>query len=83
MNAERVQAAILYAEMRNFTRLSEALQPGKVLELAAEFFTLAAKAVVANGGKALPVQNDALAAAFTAGERKAFSEQALKAAQAI
>ena len=71
MNAERVQAAILYAELRNFTRLSEVLQPDKVLALASDFFTLAAKAVQATGGKALPVQNDALAAAFTAGDDEA------------
>jgi adenylate cyclase len=83
MKAERVQAAILYAELRNFTRLSEALQPDRVLSLAGDFFTLAAKAVVANGGKALPPQNDALAAAFTAGDKSAFSAQALKAAQTL
>jgi adenylate cyclase len=83
MKAERVQAAILYAELRNFTRLSEVLLPEKVLQLASDFFTLAAKAATANGGKALPVQNDALAAAFTAGDKGTFAAQALKAAQGI
>jgi adenylate cyclase len=83
VNPERVQAAILYAELRNFTRLSEMLDPGKVLELAGDFFSLAARAVAANGGKALPVQNDALAAAFTAGDKTSFAAQALKAAQAV
>jgi len=83
MNPERVQAAILYAELRNFTRLSEMLDPGKVLELAGDFFSLAARAVAANGGKTLPVQNDALAAAFTAGDKASFAAQALKAAQAV
>jgi adenylate cyclase len=83
MKPERIQSAIMYAELRNFTRLSEVLQPDKVLALAGEFFTLAAKAVVANGGKVLPVQNDALAAAFSAGDKSVFSGQALKAAQAI
>ena len=33
-DAERRQAAILFAELRNFTRLSEVLPPNKVLELA-------------------------------------------------
>ena len=83
MTPERVQAAILYAELRNFTRLSEMLDPGKVLELAGDFFGLAARAVAANGGKTLPVQNDALAAAFTAGDKASFAAQALKAAQAV
>jgi adenylate cyclase len=79
---ERVQAAILYAELRNFTRLSEMLDPGKVLELAGDFFSLAAKAVASNGGKTLPVQNDTLAAAFTVGDKASLASQALKAAQA-
>ena len=83
MSPERIQAAILYAELRNFTRLSEMLEPGKVLELAGDFFTLAARAVASSGGKALPVQNDTLAAAFTAGDRAAFAGQALKAAQSV
>ncbi|HZM33851.1 MAG TPA: adenylate/guanylate cyclase domain-containing protein [Burkholderiales bacterium] len=83
MKAERVQAAIIYAELRNFTRLSEMLDPEKVLALAGEFFTLAAKAVTSNGGKTLPVQNDMLAAAFTARDKAAFAGQALAAAQAL
>ena len=33
-DAERREAAILNAELRNFTRLSEVLAPEKVLELA-------------------------------------------------
>ena len=83
MKAERLQAAILYAELRNFTRLSEALPPERVLALVGDFFTLAAKAVMASGGKVLPAQNDTLAAAFTAGDKASFAAQALKAAQAV
>ena len=37
---ERRLAAVMYAEMRNFTRLSEVLQPDRVLALANEFFAL-------------------------------------------
>jgi adenylate cyclase len=80
-DAERREAAILYAEMRNFTRLSEALPPEKVLELANDFFSFCAMAVTANKGKVLSVQNDALIAAFATGERKGFAERALKAAR--
>ena len=81
--AERRQAAILYAELRNFTRLSEVLPPEKVLELANEFFSICAMAVTANKGKVLSVQNDALVAAFAAAEKKEFAERALKAAQDV
>jgi class 3 adenylate cyclase len=78
---ERREAAILYAELRNFTRLSEVLPPEKVLDLANDFFSLAAIAVTANSGKVLAVQNDTLLAAFAAKDRKEFSSRALKAAQ--
>jgi len=80
---ERRLAAVLYAELRNFTRLSEVLQPDKVLALANEFFSLAARAVTGNTGKVLLVHNDSLVAAFAAGDAKQFTGEALKAAQAI
>ena len=79
--AARRQAAILYAELRNFTRLSEVLPPEKVLELANDFFSLAAMAVTANAGKVLSVQNDMLVAAFAAQDRRQFAERALRTAQ--
>jgi adenylate cyclase len=80
---ERRQAALLLIELRNFTRLSEVLQPDKVLDLANDFFSLAAMAVTANRGKVLSVQNDMLVAAFSSAERKEFSGRALKAAQDV
>jgi adenylate cyclase len=81
--AERRPAAVLYAELRNFTRLSEVLQPDKVLALANDFFTLVARAVIANTGKVLSVHNDSLLAAFVVGEPAQFASESLKAAQAI
>jgi class 3 adenylate cyclase len=80
---ERRPAAILYAELRNFTRLSEVLQPDKVLELVNEFFSLAARAIKDHTGKVLSVHNDGLVAAFVAGTAAEFNDQALKAAQKI
>ena len=71
----------MYAELRNFTRLSEVLPPDKVLELANDFFSFCAMAVTANKGKVLSVQNDALLAAFATGEHKEFSQRALKSAR--
>ena len=81
--AERRAAAVLYAELRNFTRLSEVLQPDKVMELVNEFFSLAARAIKDNMGKVLSVHNDGLVAAFAAGAPAEFSAQAVKTAQAI
>jgi adenylate cyclase len=80
---ERRLAAVMYAELRNFTRLSEALEPGKVLTLANEFFALAAKAVDENTGMVIAVHNDTLLAAFDAGSDGEFAYDSIKAAQAI
>ena len=44
---ERREAALMYAELRNFTRLSEVLQPDKVLELANEFFSFVSRSAIA------------------------------------
>jgi len=74
---ERRDIAVMYAELRNFTRLSEVLDPAKVMELANEFFTLVARLVNANSGKVLAVQNDSMLAVFTAGA------DALVAARAV
>ncbi|HUQ25095.1 MAG TPA: adenylate/guanylate cyclase domain-containing protein [Burkholderiales bacterium] len=82
MTPQRRRAAILYAELRNFTRLSEVLEPAKVLQLANDFFTLAAKNVIAERGEVLSVQNDSLVAAFHS-EGQEFAGWALKAAQAV
>ena len=78
---ERREAALLNAELRNFTRLSEVLAPEKVLELANDFFSLCGMAITANAGKVLSVQNDMMVAAFATGDRKEYAQRALKAAQ--
>src|SRR5258706_4169107 len=83
LEPERRQAAILYAELRNFTRLSEMLAPDKVLELANDFFSLCAMGVTANAGKVLSVQNDMLVGAFAAEKPRDFASRALKAAQQL
>ena len=82
MTPVRHRAAILYAELRNFTRLSEVLEPAKVLQLANDFFQLAAKHVLTERGDVLSVHNDALLASFHS-EGKESAEWALKCAQVI
>lgn len=82
MSAERCPAVMLQVEMRNFTRLSEVLDPERVLQLASTFFSLAGAAVKAHGGEVFSVQNDALVAAFRNGRPAQFAAQALQTAQA-
>jgi adenylate cyclase len=62
--AERRQAGMMYAELRNFTRLSEVLEPARVLALANDFFALAARCATAHQGRPLGVQNDSLPVVF-------------------
>lgn len=80
MSEQQVQrraVVVLYAELRNFTRLSEVLEPGKVLQLANQFFELVARLVAAQRGKVLAVHND-YALAVLGG-----AANALKAAQEV
>ncbi|HUG77125.1 MAG TPA: adenylate/guanylate cyclase domain-containing protein [Burkholderiales bacterium] len=81
--AEKRHAVILYAELRNFTRLSEALQADRVLELVNEFFSLAASLVTGHGGRTLSVHNDSLMGAFTQGDARESAAQAVKCAQML
>ena len=80
---ERKPAAVLIAELRNFTRLSEALPPERVLALANEFFALCAQVVIAEGGRVLSVHNDSLLAAFFDEESKNFNKLSIKAAKGV
>ena len=79
--AERCPSVVLYAELRNFTRLSEILPPERVLQLASEFFSLTTNAVKLHGGEVFSLHNDSLLAAFRAGKPAEFAPRALRAAQ--
>jgi class 3 adenylate cyclase len=81
MQTERRAAALLFAELRNFTRLSEVHEAPRVLALANEFFSLAGRIVREQSGKVLCVQNDSLLATFAAGPAAQFAGSSLKAAQ--
>ena len=81
--AERCPAVILHAELRNFTRLSEVLEPQRVLQLASAFFTLAAGAAKAQSGEVFSLQNDSLVAVFRTGQPAQCALQAVSAAQAL
>ena len=81
--AERAHAAILEVELRNFTRMSEVLDPERVLQLASAFFSLAGDAIKQQGGEIFYVENDSLVAAFRPGTPAQGAAQALAAAQAM
>jgi len=81
--AVREEAVILFAELRNFTRMSEMLDAARVLAFADQFFDCAARAVDANGGEPMAVHNDSLVAAFRAGGAADQARAAVRAAQQL
>lgn len=81
--AERKSAVILLAEVRNFTRMSEMLEPQRVLQLASDFFSLAAREIASHGGEVIEVYNDALLAVFRDDSASYQAEGGVKAARAI
>lgn len=81
--AERKPAAVLIAELRNFTRMSDMLEPERVLKLANDFFALAARATQMCGGQVMSVQNDTLVMTFSSGSASQFCQQAFQAAQVV
>lgn len=82
-SAQRVESVILIAELRNFARMSEMLEPARVLVLADQFFDCAAQAVAANGGQTMAVHNDSLMAAFRDVAPEDLARAAVRAAQQL
>lgn len=81
--AERRLAVILGTELRGLARMSEALEPGLVLQMANEFFCFAADAVTALGGEAVMPQHEQLLSVFARGAPAQTAQQAVRAAQRI
>ncbi|MEO8717242.1 MAG: adenylate/guanylate cyclase domain-containing protein [Burkholderiales bacterium] len=81
--AVRAESVILIAELRNFTRMSEMLEPDRVLALADQFFERAAGAVAANGGQSMAVHNDSLVAVFRDDAIANLARSAVRAAQQL
>ena len=79
----RADAVVLFAELRNFTRMSEMLEPERVLALADQFFECAARAVQAQSGETLEVHNDSLMAVFRRGKAPEQARAAVRAAQQL
>ncbi len=81
--AVRAESVILIAELRNFTRMSEMLDPERVLGLADQFFERAARAVAAHGGQSMAVHNDSLMAGFRNAPIAELARAAVRAAQQL
>jgi adenylate cyclase len=82
-SAVRAESVILIAELRNFTRMSEMLDPERVLALADQFFDCAAHAVAKHGGQSMAVHNDSLMAGFRNAALANLARAAVRAAQQL
>ncbi|OAF09128.1 adenylate/guanylate cyclase domain-containing protein [Bradyrhizobium neotropicale] len=81
---ETIQAALLYADLRDFTALSETASPGVVIASLDAWFDRIAGAVHAFGGEVLKFIGDGMLAIFpvTGAARRGACDAALKAASA-
>jgi adenylate cyclase len=79
----RAESVVMFAELRNFTRMSEMLDPARVLALADQFFDCAAGAVAAHGGEIVGVHNDSLMGAFRGRPPAQLAQSAVRSAQQL
>lgn len=82
-DGDRIEAAFWYSDLRGFTRLSESLEPAKLLQLLNDYFEYCAAAAAARGGEILQFIGDAILIVFemkSAAEERAVCEAALDAA---
>ncbi|MGQ0546740.1 MAG: adenylate/guanylate cyclase domain-containing protein [Betaproteobacteria bacterium] len=63
-DGERIDAAFWYSDLRGFTRLSESLEPPRLLQLLNDYFEHCANAAAARGGEILQFIGDAILIVF-------------------
>lgn len=61
----RMRAVIWYSDLRNFTRLTETMETGELLELLNEYFDLVGSAAIKRGGEVVQHIGDAIMIYFT------------------
>ena len=61
----RMRAVIWYSDLRNFTRLTETMETGELLELLNEYFELVGNAAIKRGGEVVQHIGDAIMIYFT------------------
>jgi adenylate cyclase len=82
-DGDRIEAAFWYSDLRGFTRLSETLEPERLLRLLNDYFEQCATAAAARGGEILQFIGDAILIVFetrSGRDEPAVCEAALEAA---
>ncbi len=81
LGGESREVAILFVDIRGFTKLSEELAPEQVVEMLNEYLTLTTEAIFANGGTLDKFIGDATMAVFNAPvDLPDYKEKAVRAA---
>ena len=82
-DADVINAALWFSDLRDFTRLTESLAPQQVLKMLNDYFEFVSAAVTANGGEILRFIGDAMLIVFPIDENmdaKSAARAALEAA---
>ncbi len=69
-DADVINAALWFSDLRNFTRLTESLAPEQVLKMLNDYFEFVSAAVTANGGEILRFIGDAMLIVFPIGDSR-------------
>ncbi len=75
-----MNAAILFCDIRNFTRISESLEPQEIIHLLNDYYSKMAQIVTCNNGSIDKFIGDAILAVFTSKEPSAAVNNAVRAA---
>ena len=84
-DGEVIEAALWYSDLRDFTAISEALEPNKLLKLLNDYFQCINTAVRAQGGEVMRFIGDAMLIIFPADQKRSIDQacaDALAAADA-
>ncbi|MGE0152502.1 MAG: adenylate/guanylate cyclase domain-containing protein [Reyranellaceae bacterium] len=81
-SGDTIEAAILFADLRDFTALSESLPRDAILQLLNDYFDLVGKAVTAENGEILKFVGDGVLAIFPVTDGRAMAQAALAALRA-
>jgi adenylate cyclase len=77
---ERIEAVLWFSDLRNYTRISDAAEPGQIIPLLNEYADAILSAIHESGGDVLKLMGDGTLAIFTAEARAGACHAALAAA---
>jgi adenylate cyclase len=79
--ADRIEAALWFSDLRNYTRISEASPPEEIIPLLNDYAEAIISAIQAEGGDVLKLIGDGVLAIFPSAERASACAAALRAAE--